>query len=156
MRFWIVMVLALATSPFDESLFGRFDPSLTRVFTPLHAPSDAYRAYVADARIEDVAARLSRASEPPPPAGAWTIRPAELLEAFGSVPRWDRSRVARLYGGTFPRMARGPLVRQGRVWGSVTLVSPFPDAVYQRLRSGTLVIVTDVSRLQGVTGSVVP
>jgi hypothetical protein len=153
---WWCVLLSIGQASPDAVLFGRFDEALTRIFAPRHAPRDAYLVYVSEERIEDVAARIRRASEQPPPAGAWAIAPAELEEAFGSVPRWDRSRVARLYGGTFPRMARGPMVRDGRVVMSVTLVSPYPDAAYERLQPGTLVLVTNLQRLQSVTGSGLP
>jgi hypothetical protein len=156
MFLWVSVALALGVASLGSPPFGRFDAALTRIFTPRHAPEDAYRVYVSDERIEDVAAGIARASREAPPAGAWAVAPTELLEAFGSVPRWDRSRVARLYGGTFPRMARGPVFRDGQVAMSVTLVSPYPDASYERLHAGTLVIVTDLQRLQSATGSRVP
>ncbi len=142
----IVAITSLNASSPDDPGFGRYDARLTRVLAPANAPPGTYRVYVTDESLESTTARLREANEPPIVEGAWVIRRADLMEAFGAAGRWDRSRVARLFGGTLPRMARGPIMSLEKVVGSVTLVAPFPDASGSKLLSGTLVILVDLQR----------
>ena len=58
---------------------------------------------------------------------------------------YDKGRLARLFGGSSPRAARGSLVTPpGRV--AVALISPYPDLAITSLQQGTLVILTRLPR----------
>jgi hypothetical protein len=94
-----------------------------------------------EAARDRLMATLAPAAKVNEPAGAWTIaRAAELLDAFGDVGVYSRSRLSRLYAGRPVRVLRAPIVRSGRVVASLTLVSPHPDAGLTRLESGTMAI----------------
>ncbi|HEV3139494.1 MAG TPA: hypothetical protein VGY57_03205, partial [Vicinamibacterales bacterium] len=67
------------------------------------------------------------------------ITELEPLDAFGSAGRYDRSALARAYGGTRARVARG-WRKTGDRFESITLISPYPDATLTRLNPGTLII----------------
>jgi hypothetical protein len=122
---------------------AREQPGLARLFAPATAPSGRYRAFVANRPIERVAEfyRTRQAGS----AGSWTIERLHAFDAFGAAGRYDRSRVARLYGGDRARVARGPLVVGGHTTASVTLISPFPDESLSRLDGGTLLLIVDLS-----------
>jgi hypothetical protein len=66
---------------------------------------------------------------------------------FDAAALFDRARLARVYGGKAPRIARGPLVEHGVVTGTVLLVSPYPEPDLERLNPGTLIMTV---RLEGV------
>ena len=60
---------------------------------------------------------------------------------FVAEPPYDKGRLARLFGGSSPWVARGSLATpRGRI--AVALISPYPDLAITTLRQGTLVIVT--------------
>ena len=135
----------LAAQPVDLDRLGfrSADASLTRLFTPMGAAPGIYSAYRLTEGVEAVARRLGG------PAGdssaAWAIEPLSPLDAFGSDTPYDRARLARLYGASRPRVARGAMVIDGcRV--AVTLISPVPDLTLSRLEPGTLAIVYSVGR----------
>ena len=69
----------------------------------------------------------------------WTIEATAPLDAFGAAGTYDRAKVARLYGGRWPRVARGWRRSEGQL-ESITLVSPYPNATLTRLEPGTLII----------------
>jgi len=112
------------------------DPALAALFAPAHPTLGRYEVCAESDPIERVAASIAGSGP------AFTMAPAELtepLDAFGSAGRYDRSAVARLYGGSRPRVARG--WRQGGDhFESITLISPYPDPSLARLVPGTLVI----------------
>ena len=120
---------------------GRRDDQLRRLFTPLHAPDGAFEAYVNDEPIDAIAQRLARLNPSTESRASWTVRRVDVWEAFGSASRFDRYQVVQLYGGIRPRLARGPILQDGRVVASATLISPYPDSSLDRLRTGTLIIV---------------
>jgi hypothetical protein len=109
------------------------DPALAALFTPRHAQFGRYEVCTTPDTIETVIAGGGLA-----PAGA-SIDALESLEAFGGAGSYDRSRLARLYGGARVRVARGWTESAGR-FESVTLLSPYPDASLSRLNPGTMVI----------------
>ncbi len=65
--------------------------------------------------------------------------PLDPLDAFGSAGAYDRNKVARLYGGLRPHVARG-WKQTGDRFESTTLISPHPDAALEHLVTGTLAI----------------
>ena len=106
------------------------DPALTRLFTPLHPQRGHYEVCTTPDAIEAIA------------ADGVNYGPVETLlpsEAFGAAGPYDRSAVARLYGGRRASVARG-WRQAGEHFESVTLVSPYPDASLTRLIQGTMVI----------------
>jgi hypothetical protein len=124
-----LLIVLLVASWGDES------PTLRALFAPRHAPPGVYQAFVSARTIEDAVERAKR-QRTSWPAGAWTIERLDPIDA-----PYDRYRLAWLFGGARPRVARGPLVEDGRTTGSVTLISPYPDIDFRTLQPGTLALV---------------
>jgi hypothetical protein len=119
---------------------GPKDDSLRRLFTPATFPAGTFTVHRSDERIETLAARL-RALDAAPAASAWRIEGAGVFDAFGAEGPYDKPRLARLFGGSSPSVARGTLVTAtGRL--AFTLISPCPDQSLSSLGQGTLVIAT--------------
>lgn len=107
---------------------------MTALFTPAQPALGRYEVCTTAEAIEQVVESG--------PAGAMhfgDIEALESLDAFGKAGPYDRSRLARLYGGTRVKVAHG--------WGtstagftSVTLLSPYPDPSFTRLLPGTMSI----------------
>lgn len=117
-----LMILGMMSGPAPAC-----DPALTALFTPPHPELGRYEVCTTDDPIEAVSGAGRR------------IEALESLDAFGAVGPYDRSRLARLYGGTRVRVARGWTESAGR-FESVTWLSPFPDAALTRLHPGTMMI----------------
>ncbi len=140
----------------SASLACRFDPTLTRLFTPRVGPENTYRVFVTNAALEAVlAAFVARAGGqsstatdgaprpaegPARAAGSWTVESMDPLDAFGESGIYDRPKVGRLYVGVRAHVARGPIVESGRTVASITLISPYPDPSLTRLERGTMII----------------
>jgi hypothetical protein len=124
-------------------------PALARLFTPLQAPTGAYRVTVLAEGMSGALEQVKKALAPDAPAGgpagSWQVQSLDPLEAFGTAGVYDRSKVARLYTGRRVSVVRGPVERGGQVVAAVTLISPYPDATLSRLEKGTLVIVLRVA-----------
>jgi hypothetical protein len=147
-------VVALATSAApcnldalagpDVPLPGAPAPALARLFTPSHVPDGTYRVTVVKEGVEDSLDRIRQALPPGfrlgTPPGAWEIEVLDPLDAFGRAGGFDRARLAQLYWGRKVSVVRGPIERDGRVVGALTLFSPYPDATLTRLERGTLAI----------------
>jgi hypothetical protein len=118
----------------------RFDATLTRTFTPPTAPKGTYRVFVTGASIDKVISAFKSVANSPGVPGAWAIQQTDPLSAFGEAGPYDGTKVARLYAGRRARVARGPVVQNGRTMASITVVSPYPDASMTRLEPGSLVI----------------
>ena len=103
------------------------DPAWTALFAPIRPILGRYEVWAVADPIEAVA-------EP-----GWTIERLDPLDAFGAAGSYDRSRLARVYGGTRPLVARG-WQQRGKEFTSMTLISPYPDVTFSRLEGGTLVI----------------
>lgn len=130
-----------------EVELGVEDAALTRLFTPPAAPPGVYRVYRSPRPIVELAAVL-RALDPEPVEDAWKVGPLAPVDAFGSNAPYDAPRLARLYVGTMPLVARGSLAtRQGRI--AYTLIAPFPDPALTTLQPGTMIIVCHVTALTG-------
>ena len=67
------------------------------------------------------------------------VQALEPLDAFGAAGPYNRAALARLYGGTRVRVARG-WARHGDRFESITLLSPYPDHALRRLHAGTMAI----------------
>ena len=129
---------------------GEPSPAHRRLFTPRAAPPGAYLVTVLPPPSATARDTVRDALGVVPPdeadgvataAGSWAIRRLEVNDAFGSSGTYEPIRVARLFNGRRAEVSRGPVVRDGRVVASVTLISPYPDPGLTRLEPGTLVIV---------------
>jgi hypothetical protein len=103
------------------------DATLTALFTP---PRPRLGRYEVCTTPEPLAAVT--------PEG-WFVERVPPIDAFGTAGRYDRSRVARLYGGRPATVARGWVKKDG-TFEAITLVSPHPDATLTHLVEGTMVI----------------
>jgi hypothetical protein len=120
---------------------GPEDRAYRELLTPSSSPPGTFAVYRSALDLASLTARLS-ALDAHPAAGAWEVQKTDVFDAFGSEGPYDKGRLARLFGGSSPRAARGSLLMPyGRV--AVALISPYPDlALTSLLRQGTLVIVT--------------
>jgi hypothetical protein len=114
-------------------------------YLPLLAPAGsagaAYRVFTSPLDIDAALQRLEGDTSLVRIPGAWQARPTLPLDAFGQAGRYDRSGMARVYGGRQPRVARGARSVDRRVIESWTLIAPYPDTELRRLEAGTLLIV---------------
>ena len=67
------------------------------------------------------------------------VQALEPFAAFGAAGPYNRTTLARLYGGTRVQVARGWAEYDDR-FESVTLISPYPDPSLVRLSPGTMAI----------------
>jgi hypothetical protein len=119
---------------------GPADDGLRLAFTPATFAAGSFAVHRSEEAIARLAARL-RALDPAPAPGAWQVARAGVFDAFGGEGPYDKGRLARLFGGSSPFVARGTLVTTaGR--RAFTLISPCPDAALSSLAAGTMVIVT--------------
>ena len=88
-------------------------------YLPLVAPAGsragAYRIFTSPLDIDAVLQRLDDDRSLVRVAGAWQPRLTLPLDAFGQAGRYDRSGMARVYGGRQPRVAYGARSVDGRV-----------------------------------------
>ena len=110
------------------------DPALTALFTPPHPELGRYEVCASSDSIEAVAAAGGRQG-----LHYGNVEALESLDAFGTAGRYDRSRLARLYGGTRVRVAHG-WKESADHFESITLLSPYPDPSLTRLLPGTMEI----------------
>src|SRR5258708_1905115 len=111
------------------------DPALAALFTPPKPVVGRYEACVAAEPIEKVIESGAAGAA----AQYGTVAQTDWPGAFGTAGPYDRARVARLYGGTAVRVARG-WRKTGDRFESITLISPYPDATLTHLNPGTLII----------------
>jgi len=115
-------------------------PEYLALFVPrIDRPS--YRTFVSPHGLDDVVHAIARDEGALHPPGAWTPRPENPADAFGSGGTYDRFTLARLFGSRRSEVARGPRGHEGLVEESWTLVSPYPSPDLSRLEPGTLLIV---------------
>jgi len=115
-----------------------------RLFAPFGTRAAAYRIFVTTLPIETLLGRLTQDPSLLHPPGAWVPAPVLPADAFGQTGRYDRSRLARLYGARRPVVARGPRGAAGHPGEAWTLVSPYPSLDLTRLEPGTMLIVVDL------------
>jgi hypothetical protein len=146
--FLVALTQAAAAAPFAPAP----SPAHARLFAPPHAAA-LYQFEVTAASIEAVAGAFREKAqgsglrtEPGPAAESFTIASASILDVFDQAALYDRSRLARLYGGKGTRIARGPLMRNGRVVAAVLLVSPYPEPDLRHTNPGTLVMTVELAR----------
>jgi hypothetical protein len=123
---------------------GRPAPELARLFTPRVAPAGTYQVTVlgggAGDAVRQVTAAMPAGCRLASAPGAWQAEFLDPLDAFGRAGDYNRARVARLYLGRKVQVIRGPIERDGRTVGALTLFSPYPDPALARLEPGTLAI----------------
>ena len=128
------------------------------VYLPLFGPSGprsaAYHIYVTPLDIQTVLKQISSDSSTLHAPGSWMPAAQLPSDAFGQTGRYDRSRLARLYGATRAMVARGPrgsapstALGAGRPREGWTLISPYPSGDMQRLEPGTMLIVVDLGHV---------
>jgi hypothetical protein len=103
------------------------DPRLTALFTPGRPVLGRYEVCTDPRALSD----LLGASD--------TVETMAPLDAFGAAGPYDRTVLARLYGGARVRVVHRWKMTPTR-FESATLISPHPDARLTRLEPGTLVI----------------
>ena len=107
------------------------DPALTALFTPLHPQLGRYEVLTSPEPLSAVIHEVGN--------GDWRVEALAPLDAFGNAGSYDKTALARLYGGRRVSVSRGWIQRNGQ-FESVTLFSPYPDASFGRLTEGTLII----------------
>jgi len=110
------------------------DPGLATLFTPPHPGLGRYEVCTTADAIEAVAGSGRADGQ-----HYGDIEALESLDAFGAESLYDRSRLARLYGGTRVRVTHGWKESPGS-FESVTLLSPYPDPSLTHLMPGTMEI----------------
>jgi hypothetical protein len=110
------------------------DPGLAALFAPSRAGLGRFEVCTTADPIDAVAG-----AGPAEGQHYGGIEALESLDAFGTESAYDRSRLARLYGGTRVRVAHGWKASPGS-FESVTLLSPYPDPSLSRLIPGTMEI----------------
>src|SRR5262245_55503835 len=84
-----------------------------RLFTPRHVPAGSYHAYVSSLSLEAAVAQIKSDLSLSVWPDAWRIEALAAPDSFGQAAAYDRWTVARLYGGTPARIARGPRMDAG-------------------------------------------
>jgi hypothetical protein len=103
------------------------DPAFAALFTPERPVLGRYEACTDPRPLAEVA------------PSDWMVEALEPGDAFGGAGAYDRAAVARLYGGSRARVARG-WSESGDRFEAVTLISPYPNAAVTKLEPGTLII----------------
>jgi hypothetical protein len=116
-------------------------PEFVPLFAPAGVQAGAYRAYVSHAGLDEVLRGLDGDRALVRAPGSWQPRALAPADAFGQAGRYNRWRMARLYGAERAIVARGARRENGRVVESWTLISPYPDPSLRQLERGTLRIV---------------
>ena len=123
----LAVLSAAAGTQGGRQLQSSCDAVWRALFTPPHPVLGRYEACVDARPLADLAGT------------GWTVETANPLDAFGRAGLYDRSALARLYGGLHPAVARRWNWTPDR-FESLTLIFPSPDATLTRLVPATLVI----------------
>jgi hypothetical protein len=143
----VLLLAVLGVAAADPGLPWRDAPAYVGLFAPAGPRAAAYRTFVASVDLRAALARIAADPSAVRARGAWEARAEPPFDAFGQTGRYDRSKLARLYGARQPMVARGPTAEQGQVVETWTLISPYPDPSLSRLERGTLLIILKVSGL---------
>lgn len=109
------------------------DPRLTALFTPVRPVLGTYEVRTTAQPIADAVAATPDAHPSAPEA-------LDALDAFGAAGPYDRGALNRLYDGRRPRVVHAWRESRGG-FESLTFISPYPNADFTELDSGTLVVV---------------
>lgn len=137
----LVLVAGAAGAGSQPASTWRDAPEFLPLFAPAGARASTYRTYVSRVDLETALRGLDGDPALLRTPGGWQPRGLLPADAFGQAGRYDRWRVARLYGAERARVARGARLAGGRVVEAWTLISPYPDARVRRLERGTLLVV---------------
>ena len=140
---WTAAASATAQMPQAPGAW-REAPAYAALFGPAGPRAKAYRFYVSPLPLAKVLEQLATDPSLLRPPGAWMSELFLPADTFGETGRYDRAKLARLYGATRAAVARGPRGEGGRPSESWTLVSPYPALDMSRLEPGTLLIVLDL------------
>ena len=125
-------VPAEVSVPSEKSTRPPFcDPALAALFTPRQPQLGRYEVCTTSDPLEVTAGALAKAD--------WKLETMAPLDAFGAAGSYDKSALARLYGGRRASVAHGWIQENGH-FESLTLISPYPDGSLSRLIPGTLII----------------
>jgi hypothetical protein len=141
----ILLATAIVAPVAQVAETWRAAPEYLAIFAPSGPRKNAYETFVSSLDLDAVLQRLQGESGVLAPPGAWLPRPELPFDAFGQTGRYDRWKLAELYGARRARVARGPRGDGTRVTEVWTLVSPYPDPSLTRLVPGTLLIVLRVA-----------
>jgi hypothetical protein len=130
----LFMILAMRAAVVAPEEPRGCDPALAAVFTP---PRPAMGRYEVCATADPLESVLAAAGSGGSHFGA--LEALNALDAFGAAGPYDRSQLARLYGGSRARVVRG-WRQDGDGFISMTLISPYPDATLTHLNGGTMEI----------------
>jgi len=143
---YATVLMILVAMPGTKEPVCVVDATLTALFTPPHPRLGRYDVCTTPQSPDEL---VAEGAEPDTPEGVHygAVEALEALEAFGSAGPYDRSRLARLYGGTRVRVVRGWRTDSTR-FESLTLLSPYPDRSLRHLVAGTMVIRFTVNRAE--------
>jgi len=123
----LLIITGIFAAPQPPGAARSCSERLAALFTPAPGRLGRYEACTIAQPIEAVAGH------------GWSISATAPLDAFGLGTSYDRSRVARLYGGSRPLVARGWIQEDGH-FVAITLISPYPDETLTHLVPGTLIL----------------
>jgi hypothetical protein len=130
----LFIILAALPGPKSAAYTCDPDPVLASLVTPKRPGAGRYEVCTTRTAIDVVLVDQVRQG-----LRAGPIEALDPLDAFGTVGAYDRSKLARLFGGRRAAVVRG-WSNEGEGLLSVTLVSPYPDPAFTALLPGTLVI----------------
>jgi hypothetical protein len=139
----VAAVLVNASTGGAQAPPGPPSPAAPPVYLDLFTPAvhrSAYQLFISPLPLDQLLKSLTDAGFAAPPA-TWQPERQPAVDAFGRAGRYDRTRLARLYGARRVDVARAPRLEGGRVVETWTLVSPYPDPRLERLEPGTLILV---------------
>ncbi len=108
------------------------DPRLTALFTPARPVLGSYEVCTTPAALPEAVAATSTLH-------AAEAENVDAVDAFGAGGPYDRGALNRLYDGRRARVVRAWRDSSG-LFESFTFISPYPNAEFTELNSGTLVI----------------
>src|SRR5215510_8281441 len=100
--------------PQETARTASCDPAFAALFTPERPVLGRYEACTDPRPLAEVA------------PSDWTVETLEPADAFGGAGAYDHATLARLYGSTRARVARG-WSESGDRFEAVTLISPYPN-----------------------------
>jgi hypothetical protein len=130
---------------------ARPSPEHVTVFAP-PGREERFRFLVTEAPIDEVA-RFYRERAPQGAVAPFLAQRGGAAEAFDSLAPFNRFKLAQLYGGQAPLIARGPVAlsaHSDEVAEVVLLMSPYPEADLRRLNPGTLIMVVSLGNADRV------